>query len=133
MEKNDYYTEKISPKKGRGKAGGISEKPPFSAAGIINSGDENVPKAEIIGVRFKDAGKVYYFSPGGITFSRGDKVIVETVRGVECGDIILPNSKIPEKSLTAPLKKVVRKANEADVLQAENNREREREIMWGRR
>ncbi|MCI7692809.1 MAG: stage 0 sporulation family protein [Oscillospiraceae bacterium] len=84
---------------------------------------------EIIGVRFKDVGKVYYFSPSGISFKRGDKVIVETSRGVECGDIVLANRKVAEKSLVSPLKKVLRKANENDILQAQKNREKEKEIM----
>ncbi|MCI7759089.1 MAG: stage 0 sporulation family protein [Oscillospiraceae bacterium] len=84
---------------------------------------------EIIGVRFKDVGKVYYFSPCGISFRHGDKVIVETARGVECGDIVLANRKISEKSLVSPLKKVLRKADENDILQAQKNREKEKEIM----
>ena len=123
MDKDlDYYTEKISPKKNddnAAKAKKAPEVPEKSADGMT----------EIIGVRFKDVGKVYYFSPCGISFKHGDKVIVETSRGVECGDIVLANRKVAEKSLVSPLKKVLRKANENDILQAQKNREKEKEIM----
>lgn len=127
MDNNlDYFTEKIAPKKGReygGKSSAAREKP---APAAENSGDVT---AEIIGVRFKDVGKIYYFSPSGIAFKRGDKVIVETARGVECGEIMLANREISAKSLVSPLKSVIRKADENDIRQAENNRAREKEIM----
>lgn len=123
MEKDlDYYTEKISPKKDTNnapRAKNTSDVPEKKADGT----------AEIIGVRFKDVGKVYYFSPCGISFRHGDKVIVETARGVECGDIVLANRTVSEKSLVSPLKKVLRKADENDILQAQKNREKEKEIM----
>lgn len=123
MEKDlDYYTEKISPKKNVDN----TQKPQNEAVSREKSSDG---MAEIIGIRFKDVGKVYYFSPGGIAFKRGDKAIVETVRGIECGDIVLPNRKIDEKSLVSPLKKVLRKADANDIAQAEKNREKEKEIM----
>lgn len=135
MDKDlDYYTEKISPKKGRdnapksksaGEAPDKNALPEKTAAPAADSDG----MAEIIGVRFKDVGKVYYFSPCGISFRHGDKVIVETARGVECGDIVLANRKISEKSLVSPLKKVLRKADENDILQAQKNREKEKEIM----
>lgn len=135
MDKDlDYYTEKISPKKGKdnapksksaGEAPDKNALPEKTAAPAADSDG----MAEIIGVRFKDVGKVYYFSPCGISFRHGDKVIVETARGVECGDIVLANRKISEKSLVSPLKKVLRKADENDILQAQKNREKEKEIM----
>ena len=133
MEKDlDYYTEKISPKKTRdnvpkGKSAG--EAPEKTALPERKTASDGDGMAEIIGVRFKDVGKVYYFSPDGISFKHGDKVIVETARGVECGDIVLANRKISEKSLVSPLKKVLRKADENDILQAQKNREKEKEIM----
>lgn len=91
--------------------------------------EENVRKVEIIGVRFKDVGKVYYFSPAGIAFKQGDKAIVETARGVECGDIVLANREVSEKSIVSPLKNVLRKAGEADLRQLSANQKREKEIM----
>lgn len=124
----DYYTEKIAPKKGNNGAKGKPENAEKKEPREKKNAD-SAAETEIIGVRFKDVGKVYYFSPNGIDFKRGDKVIVETVRGVECGDIVLPNRTISEKSLVSPLKKVLRKADEKDIQQAESNREKEKEIM----
>lgn len=69
---------------------------------------------EIIGIRFRNAGKVYYFSPNGLTFQKGDHAIVETVRGMEYGEVVLPNRIVPEKEIVSPLKPVLRKATEAD-------------------
>lgn len=135
MDKDlDYYTEKISPKKGKDnapKSKSASEAPDKNALPDKTAAPaaDSDGMTEIIGVRFKDVGKVYYFSPCGILFRHGDKVIVETARGVECGDIVLANRKISEKSLVSPLKKVLRKADENDILQAQKNREKEKEIM----
>ena len=84
---------------------------------------------EIIGVRFKSVGKVYYFSPDGGTFSAGDKVIVETARGVECGEVALANKMIPDEEIVAPLKPVIRKATEEDFAQIEKNHQREQEAF----
>ena len=83
---------------------------------------------EIIGVRFKDVGKVYYFAPGGVQFEQGDKAIVETARGVECGEIVLTNRTVPESTIVSPLKSIIRKAAPADVKQLEERRQ-EKEIM----
>ena len=55
--------------------------------------------AEIIGVRFKSAGKVYYFDPADLQFSRGDRVIVETARGIECGEVAMDNRKISDEEI----------------------------------
>ena len=90
---------------------------------------DNGVKVEIIGVRFKDVGKVYYFSPNGVQFKQGEKAIVETARGIECGEIMLSNRMVPECSIVSPLKSIIRKATDADVRQMEENRKKEREIM----
>jgi len=63
---------------------------------------------EIIGVRFKSAGKVYYFSPAGITAETGDMVIVETARGVECGEVVMENRQVEDDKITVPLKAIIR-------------------------
>ena len=84
---------------------------------------------EIIGVRFKDVGKVYYFAPGGVQFEQGDQAIVETARGVECGEIVLTNRKVPESTIVSPLKDIIRKATQADIKQLEERRRQEKEIM----
>ena len=84
---------------------------------------------EIIGVRFKNAGKTYYFSPKGEKITRADKVIVETARGVECGDVVIPNRQVEDDKIIAPLKPVIRIATEKDLAQLEANRQKEREAF----
>lgn len=81
--------------------------------------------AEIIGVRFKSVGKIYYFSPDGIEISVGEKVIVETSRGVECGEVVLGNRKIDDTELTAPLKSIIRVATKNDLDKIEKNKKSE--------
>lgn len=85
--------------------------------------------AEIIGVRFKSVGKVYYFSPSGLDIDEGDKVIVETSRGVECGDVVLSKREISDGELANPLKPVIRVATEKDLKTIENNKLREQEAF----
>lgn len=70
---------------------------------------------EVVGVRFKTAGKIYYFSPSGIEFSKGDFAVVETVRGTEIGEIMLTNREIFEENVVSPLKPVLRKATDEDI------------------
>ena len=81
---------------------------------------------EIIGVRFKNTGKVYYFDPAEHTVSKGDKVIVETSRGAECGEVILSNREIEDKETNTPLKKMLRVATQQDIEKVEKNREKEK-------
>lgn len=175
MENNEYFTEKIAPKKNKDNRDGaqkeqhpenrnrarrqrkpkpiadpataqtvvqtsvrepaaemsaeLAEEPIARSLSSADENDENTPKVEIIGIRFKDIGKVYYFSPDGESFKHGDKAIVETSRGVECGEIVLSNRNIPQSSLVSPLKKIIRKANADDMKQLEQNRIKEDEIM----
>ena len=70
---------------------------------------------EIIGVRFKDVGKIYYFSPDEKKLPAGSRVIVETARGVECGTVVIPNREVDDKDIHQPLKKIIRVANKADL------------------
>ena len=81
--------------------------------------------AEIIGVRFKSVGKVYYFDPGGRSVRKGEKVIVETSRGIECGEVILQNRKIDDGQVAQPLKRVIRVADSHDLEKLAQNREKE--------
>lgn len=81
--------------------------------------------AEIIGVRFKSVGKIYYFSPKEIEINVGEKVIVETSRGVECGEVVLSNREIDDSELTAPLKSIIRVATKADLEKIEKNKKSE--------
>ena len=80
----------------------------------------------VVGVRFRSAGKVYYFDPGDIELSDGDRVIVETVRGLECGEVVGEPRLVPDEEVAQPLKKVIRKAAPEDESVVEENREKER-------
>ncbi len=81
----------------------------------------------VIGVRFRTAGKVYYFDPKELAFQRGDHVIVETARGVEYGTVVLPPTLVEEEKIVSPLKEVIRKAGEKDDETEEKNRAKEKE------
>ena len=84
---------------------------------------------KIIGVRFREAGKIYYFSPGKRKISRGDQVIVETARGVEMGRVVLGEKEVPEEEIVPPLKEVTRIATEEDLKRVKRNREKEKEAF----
>ena len=75
--------------------------------------------ATVAGIRFRKAGKVYYFDPTDVWPNPGDPVIVETVRGVEMGETVTGAREIPDESLTAPLKKIIRMATSEDVKRSE--------------
>lgn len=85
--------------------------------------------AEVIGVRFKEVGKIYYFDPKDKKLKTGDKVIVETARGIECGVVALPNKDVPEEELIHPLKPLIRKANDNDLSHIKENKKREKEAF----
>ncbi|MVB12266.1 hypothetical protein CAFE_29980 [Caprobacter fermentans] len=82
--------------------------------------------AEVIGVRFKNVGKVYYFDPAGNVLKKGDKVIVETSRGVECGEIAMENRQISDEELVQPLRQLIRVATEEDLKKVEENKKKEK-------
>lgn len=79
----------------------------------------------VVGVRFKPAGKIYYFDPNGIELKEGDSVIVETARGIEYGDVVVEPKMVKEEELVTPLKSVVRKATKDDNRVLEENRKKE--------
>ena len=85
--------------------------------------------AEIIGVRFKSVGKIYYFAPGKEKIENGQKVIVETARGVECGTVVVSNREVPDSELSAPLKPVIRIATDKDLETVEENKKKEEEAF----
>ena len=87
---------------------------------------------EIVGVRFKEAGKIYYFSPNGFVVSEGDNVIVETVRGVEFGFIAIANKMIPVRELFSPLKPLQRIATDEDKKHHDDNKiaEEKAKAVW---
>ena len=84
---------------------------------------------KVIGVRFRQAGKVYFFSPGNLHIKKGDKVIVETARGVEFGSVVYPTKEVPDEDIMQPLKPVIRVATEEDKRNEEKNREKEQEAF----
>ncbi|MBQ3048806.1 MAG: stage 0 sporulation family protein [Oscillospiraceae bacterium] len=82
--------------------------------------------AEVIGVRFKDVGKIYYFDPDGAQITLGQNVIVETVRGIECGVVAMANRTVDDENIVKPLKKLIRVATEEDMERIKQNKEKER-------
>lgn len=84
---------------------------------------------EIIGIRFKKVGKIYYFSPEGINAKIGDRVIVETVNGTECGEVAIANRKIEDDEISSPLRPVIRKANENDMRIVAKNKLKEKDAF----
>ena len=83
----------------------------------------------VVGVRFKAAGKIYYFDPGELKLEAGDFVIVETARGLEYGEITQGPEEVSEKSVVQPLKKVLRAAGEEDQRRHEENLSKKQEAL----
>ena len=83
----------------------------------------------VIGVRFRTAGKIYYFDPAGRQIKRGDHVIVETARGIEYGFVVLGNREVEESKVVMPLKPVIRMATQEDETVEKRNREKEKEAF----
>lgn len=84
---------------------------------------------EVVGIRFKKVGKIYYFEPNEIKFSQGDLVIAETIRGLEFGKVEIINRFLDETENVYPLKKVLRLATEEDIIQNDKNKAREKEAF----
>lgn len=84
---------------------------------------------DVVGVRFKKAGKIYYFDPNGFDIHVDDFVIVETIRGIEYGKVVVSKKQIGEHDIVLPLKKVIRKADEKDRLVVEANNKAAAEAM----
>ena len=80
---------------------------------------------EVVGINFREAGKIYYFAPKDIKFELGNKVIVETSRGVEMGTVKVPNKNVPSSEIVPPLKSVTRLATPDDIERDERNHELE--------
>jgi cell fate regulator YaaT (PSP1 superfamily) len=78
---------------------------------------------DVVGVRFKKAGKIYYFDPGDLSIEKDDFVIVETVRGVEYGRAVIARKQVEEHDVVLPLKKVVRIADQKDRMIVEENKQ----------
>ncbi len=85
--------------------------------------------AEIVGVRFKKAGKVYYFDPAGIELEVNDYVVVETARGLEMGYVVISPKQVLVSEITTPLKPIVRKAEEEDIKHVQEIASKEEEAL----
>lgn len=84
---------------------------------------------KVIGVRFRKAGKIYFFSPGKLEIKRGNQVIVETARGVEFGNVVSGPKEVADDEITQPLKAVIRVATDEDRKTEEKNRKKEKEAF----
>ncbi|HWR42869.1 stage 0 sporulation family protein [Sporomusa sp.] len=83
----------------------------------------------VVGIRFKKAGKIYYFDPGGMEINAGEHVIVETARGLEFGDVVVGPRQVEDSQIVAPLKPVLRKATPEDEEKVKDNRKKEKEAF----
>lgn len=83
----------------------------------------------VVGIRFKKAGKIYYFDPGTLTIEAGENVIVETARGLEYGNVVIGTRQVEEQSIVMPLKPVLRKATPEDAVKVQENNRKEKEAF----
>lgn len=89
--------------------------------------EEERSEYEIVGIRFKNGGKMYYFDSQGVELAPGENAIVETARGLEYGNVVLGNKTLPVSELVMPLRPVIRKATSDDTRRHEENHEKEEE------
>lgn len=82
--------------------------------------------AEVVGIRFKEVGKIYYFDPVGTALNKGQHVIVETVRGIECGEVAMENREVDDEELVLPLKPIIRIATQDDLNVVKANKKKEK-------
>ena len=99
--------------------------PAEAAPAPVEAPAEPKETIEVVGIRFRGAGKTYYFSPAGISFADGDHAIVETVRGVEYGEVLMGNRFVSADEVVQPLKPVLRKATAEDAAHNRSNRQLE--------
>ena len=104
---------------------------PTSVSSTISetASDASEATVEIVGIRFKKGGKIYYFDPHGIKGSKGDFAIVQTARGLEYGEIALGNTSVPQSEIVPPIRPLVRIATDADKEHNEDNRKKEDEAF----
>lgn len=84
---------------------------------------------QVVSIKFKQDGRIYYFDPEKLTLKDGDYAVVETARGVECGLVYQGNHSVPDNKITVPLKKVIRVADERDINRLNANRKKEKEAL----
>ncbi len=91
--------------------------------------EDDSPRVEVVGIRFKKAGKVYFFAPGDLKLRLGDAAVVETARGPELGDVASTSKLVKEKDIVKPLRPVIRLATKEDIAHGEENRKKENEAF----
>lgn len=84
---------------------------------------------QVVSIKFKQDGRIYYFNPEDIALNDGDYAVVETSRGIECGLVYKGNHSVPDSKITFPLKRVIRKADEKDISRLKSNRKKEEEAF----
>lgn len=84
---------------------------------------------KIVGIRFKVAGKIYYFAPGDLDIKKGDYLIVETARGIEFGECVIGIREVDDDAIVSPLKNVIRVANDEDILRHKENKKKEESAL----
>ena len=84
---------------------------------------------KVIGVRFKKAGKIYYFDPANLDIQKENYVVVETARGIEFGECVIGTKEISEDEIVAPLKSVIRIATEEDIAKHQDNKNKEKDAF----
>jgi cell fate regulator YaaT (PSP1 superfamily) len=94
---------------------------------VEKAGETNM--ADVVGVRFKRTGKIYYFDPSGIELEVGDWVVVETARGLELGEVVIAPANVPAGEVSKPLKSVVRQASVEDKERADRLKQKEGEAL----
>ncbi|MBQ7391897.1 MAG: stage 0 sporulation family protein [Clostridia bacterium] len=100
-----------------------------SPVSTLTASDENEEKVEVIGIRFRSAGKVYYFDPRGQKLKKGEFAIVETARGPEFGEVSLENTMVNVSETVTPLRPLIRIATPADIEHNAENREKEKDAL----
>ena len=103
----------------------MQESTPIAEENSLAAEETPAAPVEIIGIRFKQGGKTYYFAPNGITAKLGDMAIAETARGVELGKVTIANREVPAADIVAPLRPILRLATQKDLEHAEENRKLE--------
>ena len=84
---------------------------------------------KIVGIRFRTAGKIYYFDPADFDLDMAMHVIVETARGIEMGTVLIPPKEVDDDKVVSPLKPVIRVATDEDEKTVERNKEKEKEVL----
>ena len=85
--------------------------------------------ADVVGIKFREDGRIYSFASNGIKLSPGDYAVVDTARGTECGTVVKGNETVDDKNIVKPLKAVIRAATEEDIKKVEQNREKEQKSL----